>query len=289
MPAFDPERLRAREFETVVQDHSIQDAILYALGIGLGADPTDPAQLRYLFEEDAEFAALPTMCTTLATPGFWLRDPELGIDWRKVLHGEQGIVWHASVPVAGRLKSALVIDGVEDKGREKGAAIYTSRELVDCATNERIATITSTILARGNGGCGGSIVSKGKTTKIPDHAPDFVVDAPTLPQSALIYRLSGDYNPLHASPDIARVSGFDRPILHGLCTFGIAGHAILKTCCSNDPARLQAMHLRFSAPVYPGETIRTEIWRDGNTLSFRSRVVERDKIVLNNGYAALVD
>jgi acyl dehydratase len=113
------------------------------------------------------------------------------------------------------------------------------------------------------------------------------VDLPTLPQAALIYRLSGDYNPLHADPDVATGAGFPRPILHGLCTYAVAGRAILKACCDNDPARLTRLDLRFSAPVLPGETVRTEIWRDGSAVSFRARVVERDVVVLNNGRATV--
>jgi acyl dehydratase len=112
-----------------------------------------------------------------------------------------------------------------------------------------------------------------------------VLDQKTLPQAALIYRLSGDYNPLHADPAIARAAGFERPILHGLCTFGVAGRAILAACCGNDPARLKEIHVRFSAPVFPGEMISTEIWRDGPTISFRARVEPRDVVVLNNGRA----
>ena len=117
-------------------------------------------------------------------------------------------------------------------------------------------------------------------------APDQVCDLRTLPQAALIYRLSGDYNPLHAEPSVAASVGFRQPILHGLCTYGVAGYAILKTICAHDPARLRRLNVRFSAPVYPGETIRTEIWNDSpGRASFRARVMERDLVVLNNGLA----
>ena len=110
---------------------------------------------------------------------------------------------------------------------------------------------------------------------------------PTLPQAALLYRLSGDYNPLHADPEFARTAGYPRPILHGLATMGVAGHALLKSVCGYDPARLSAMSVRFSAPVFPGETIRTEIWRDGGVVSFRARVKERDVVAINNGRAEI--
>lgn len=112
-------------------------------------------------------------------------------------------------------------------------------------------------------------------------------DLATLPQAALIYRLSGDDNPLHADPAVARAAGFPRPILHGLCSFGVAGRAVLKSCCGNDAARLKTMRVRFSAPVFPGETIRTELWRDGALVSFRARALERDVVILDHGAAAI--
>ena len=129
--------------------------------------------------------------------------------------------------------------------------------------------------------------------ELPEGAPEETCDIPVLPQAALIYRLSGDANPLHADPGVAREAGFERPILHGLCTFGVAGHALLKTCCGYDPARFKTMEARFSRPVYPGETIRTEMWRGageggGNeVVSFRARVLERDAVVLDNGRAEI--
>ncbi|MFZ3207569.1 MAG: MaoC family dehydratase, partial [Geobacteraceae bacterium] len=123
---------------------------------------------------------------------------------------------------------------------------------------------------------------------LPERTPDAVCDLPTLARAALIYRLSGDYNPLHAEPSVARAAGFERPILHGLCTFGVAGHAILKSVCDYDPTRVKSINVRFSSPVYPGETIRTEIWRDGGIVSFRARAIERDVMVLNNGCAEII-
>ena len=137
----------------------------------------------------------------------------------------------------------------------------------------------------GDGGFGGPVGPLKPVHIIPDRAPDMTVDTPVLPQAALIYRLSGDPNPLHASPEVAAKAGFKAPILHGLCTFGIAGCAVLANCCENDPARLKSFNLRFSSPVFPGETVRTEIWQDGNTISFRALV--GDRIVLNNGIARI--
>ena len=148
-------------------------------------------------------------------------------------------------------------------------------------------SLTQTTFCRGDGGFGGPERAAPAPHAIPERAPDLVCDLPTRPEMALIYRLSGDVNPLHAEPDFAKAAGFPKPILHGLATFGVAGHALLKSLCGYDPARLTAIAGRFSAPVYPGETIRTEMWRDGNVVSFRARVVERDVIALNNGRAEI--
>jgi acyl dehydratase len=152
-------------------------------------------------------------------------------------------------------------------------------------TGERIATTESTSFARANGGFGGPSVSPKVPRIRPTRAPDLSDDWPVIPQLALIYRLSGDYNPLHADPAFAAKAGFNQPILHGRATFGIAGIALLRQLCAWDPTRLVAMEARFSAPVYPGDTIRTEIWREGSDAFFRCTVPSRNAVVLNNGWA----
>ncbi len=273
--------------DEVQQSCTERDTILYALGLGLGADPLDEHQLRFAFEEADGFAALPTMPVVLAWPGFWIRDPESGVDWKRVLHGEQAIELHGPVPTAATVGARTRVTGVIDKGAGRGALIYSERTLTDKASGARIATLRSTTFARADGGFGGPSGPTKPVHALPERAPDLHEDFRTLPQAALLYRLSGDPNPLHASPRLAAESGFAAPILHGLCTLGVAGHAILKRCCGYAPERLESLALRFSAPVYPGETIRTEIWRDGETVSFRARALERDVVVLNNGKAVV--
>jgi acyl dehydratase len=157
----------------------------------------------------------------------------------------------------------------------------------DKQTGELYTTITQTTFARGDGGFGGPQRPSPAPHAIPERAPDAVCDLPTRPEMALIYRWNADMNPLHSDPAVAAKAGFPRPILHGLATFGVAGHAILKTMCGYDPARFKSIAGRFSSPVYPGETIRTEMWRDGPVVSFRARLAERDVIVLNNGRAEI--
>ena len=278
----DPDKLYNWPFEEIEQVYTNRDAIVYALGLGFNSDPINEGQLDFTFEE-RDFKTVPTMAAVLCSPGFWLRNPESGIIWQKVLHGEQAIELHRPLPPSASLKARTRITDIIDKGEGKGALIFTERTLVDVATNEALATLKSTTFARGDGGFEETSRPQPKPHVLPDRKPDEVCDLPTLPQAALIYRLSGDLNPLHADPKVAAEAGFDRPILHGLCTLGVSGHAILKTYCGYDPGKFKSLKLRFSSPVFPGETIRTEMWRDGDQISFRARVLERDIIVLNNG------
>jgi len=166
--------------------------------------------------------------------------------------------------------------------------VFSERQVIDKASGALLATLKQTTFCRADGGFGGPQREAPAPHALPERAPDITCDLPTRPEMALIYRLSGDVNPLHAEPEFAKAAGFPRPILHGLATFGVAGHALLKSLCGYDPARLAAMAGRFSAPVYPGETIRTEIWRDGKVASFRARVLERDVVAVNNGRADIV-
>ena len=283
----DPQKILDWPFEPVEQTYTERDTILYALGCGLGIDPLDEDQLRFVFEEP-ELLALPSMAAVLSPPGFWARHPDAGIDWVRILHGEQAMEIHRPLPAAATVAATAKVTDIVDKGPDKGALLFVERTVRDVESGDDLATLRSTTFARGDGGCGGTTETAPAPHPIPDRAPDLACDLPTAPNSALIYRLSGDPNPLHASPSVARAAGFDRPILHGLCSWGVAGHAILKSCCGYDPARIRSMALRFSAPVYPGETIRTEMWRDGNIVSFRARVAERDAVVLNNGRAEIV-
>ena len=227
------------------------------------------------------------MAAVLSPPGFWARHPDSGIDWVRILHGEQAMELHKPLPAAAKVVATAKVTDIVDKGAGRGALLFVQRTVREVETGEALATLRSTTFARGDGGCGGTTEMAPQPHPIPDRAPDLTCDLPTALNAALIYRLSGDPNPLHASPSVARAAGFERPILHGLCSWGVAGHAILKSYCEYEPARIRSMALRFSAPVYPGETIRTEMWRSGDTVSFRARVAERGVVVLNNGWAAI--
>lgn len=280
--AIDYQRLKSLIIPEVEQTYTAKDTMLYALGLGFGADPVDPHQLKFVYEDGLK--ALPTMPVVLAPLA--RAGVDLGINRKLVVHGEQGLTLHKPVPPAGTVVGRTYLDEIVDKAAGKGALLLFRREVIDKETGQLIASIASTTFARGDGGFGGPTGPSKPVHELPSRAPDLSGDIATLPQAALIYRLSGDYNPLHADPAFAKAGGFPRPILHGLCTYGVAGHALLRLVCDYDPTRLKRMDVRFSAPVYPGETIRTEIWREGaGRFGFRCRVVERDVIAINNGLA----
>jgi acyl dehydratase len=283
----DYERLVKREFPVVRQRYDQRDVLIYALGIGLGFDPMDERQLPFVMAERLQ--VFPTMASILAYPGLWIREPDTGLDWEHALHSEQGVEFLKSLPLEAEIEAQTRIVGIVDKGPGKGALIYTERTGVDANTKESYFKVHHTTFARGDGGYGGASDAARPPHPVPDRLPDLVVELPTMPQQALLYRMNGDPNPHNADPVAAKAAGFPRPILHGLCTYGIAGHAILRACCNYDPNGLIALDVRLAAPVFPGETVRTEIWGEtGDTVvAFRAVAVERDRVVLNNGKAVL--
>jgi acyl dehydratase len=281
------DRLLTLKIPDVERTYTERDPIFYALSLGLGQDPVNADELPFVYEEKTK--VLPTFPVVAAQPGFWARELDTGIDWVKVVHGEHDLVLHSPMPVRGSVTSHTRVIEVIDKGPGKGALVISQRKLNDKSTGQLYATITQTTFCRGDGGFGGPARTAPEPHALPTRAPDAVCDLVTRPEMALLYRWNADMNPLHADPAIAQAAGFGRPILHGLATFGVSGHAILKTLCGYDPGRFRSMAVRFSAPVYPGETIRTEMWRDGTIVSFRARVVERDVTVLNNGRTEIGD
>ena len=283
--AINYDKLLALKIPDVEHSYGPKDCMLYALGLGLGVDPMDEQQLAFVYEKNLK--VLPTMASVIGYPGFWVKELDTGIDWVKVVAGEYAIKLDRPLKPRGAVLSRTRVTEIVDKGEGKGAVLYVERTMDDKASGERIATIVQTTFCRADGGFGGPPRQQPPVHPIPERAPDLVCDLPTRPEMALIYRLSADPNPLHADPAVAKAAGFPRPILHGLATYGVAGHALLKSCAGYDPAKLTAIAGRFSAPVFPGETIRTEMWRDGTVVSFRSRAVERDVVAINNGRAEI--
>lgn len=266
---------------------SARDAMLYALGVGVGDNPEEVKDLQYVYERAEPFQVMPSLVNVICHPGGWVMAPELEVNWVKLLHGEQGFEMHKPLKPDTTYVSRNEVLGVMDKGEGKGAMLFLRKELREQQSGELASTIDSTYVLRGDGGCGSTMTEAPVPHALPERAPDLSVSLPTLARAALIYRLSGDYNPIHADPVMARKAGFERPILHGLCSLGVATRAVLRACCDDEPKRLRSLKLRFSSPVYPGETLVTDIWRDGAEVSFRTRVAERDVVVLNNGRATV--
>jgi acyl dehydratase len=290
----DCNKLKNWPFKDVVQSYDDRDTILYALSMGLGANPTDEAQLKYLYEK--ELVALPMMANVLGYPGLWIREPESGIDWKKVLHGEQSMVIHKQLPATGTIIGRTRVRAIIDKGPGKGALLLQERKILEKASGELLATVEGVTFARGDGGFSENGGADGKQVsdppppapyEVPKRDADMVELVPTLSQMALIYRLLGDRHPMHVEPAVAKAAGFPRPILHGLGTFGVAGCGILKSCCGYDSTKLKSMRVRFTSPFFPGETLRMELWKEANGVGFRAKAVERDLLVLNNGFAEL--
>lgn len=260
-----------------------RETMLYALGVGMGEDPLDPRELPFVYERDLK--AMPTLATVVA----WGAGnfAATGINYLMVVHGEQRLTVHKPMPAAAEITADWRVTDVVDKGAGKGAILWGETTLKDKATGEKYVTLHGATFARGDGGFGGPTTGGPPTHEVPARAPDAECALKTRPDQALIYRLSGDRNPLHADPEIAKRAGFDRPILHGLCTYGFCCRAVLRTYADYDPTRIKAFDVRFSAPVFPGETIVTRMWKDGPTVSFEARVAERDVTVIKNGRCLL--
>ncbi len=283
--AIDPHALLALELPDLEFAWSERDAMHYALATGFGQDPLDERELPFLVGGPS-LRVSPTFAVTLYYDDRWMHAS--GVNLAMSLHGEQRNLFHRAIPASGRVRVSSRIVGIFDKGPGRGLIVECEQVLRDVASGEAVATNLISNFARADGGIGFSTGAAPRPHALPARPPDHVVDRPTRPEQALLYRLCGDRNPLHADPATARAAGFPQPILHGMCTYGFATRAILEAACDYDPLRLKALGARISAPVFPGDLLRTEIWTDGAQLSFRTIVPSRDGIVvLNNGFAEL--
>jgi acyl dehydratase len=258
-----------------------KDAMLYALGVGLGADPLNERELPFVYENGLK--AVPTLATVVAFNTRLLA--RSGINFAMVVHGEQFVAWHKTLPAEGEALAVSRVAAAYDKG-PKGAVLIVETALKEPG-GAPLVTLRSSVFARGDGGFGGPANGEEPPHVIPDRTPDLALDFPTRPDQALLYRLNGDRNPLHADPAFARAVGFPRPILHGLCTYGITCRAILQAFTDFDPAPIKSHQARFSAPVFPGETVSVDLWRDGPLVSFEARVRDRQATVIKNGKTVL--
>jgi len=269
-----------------------REVMLYALGIGFQRDPMNEQELPFTYENNLQ--VVPTFATVIprGTPRSGSDGggrAMSGINYLMVVHGEQRVQIHKPLPAAAEVVSDERVLGVFDKGKEKGAVIVNERVIKEKSTGDKLATLVSTTFARGDGGFGGPKDGAPEPHQLPTRTPDLVHSCDTRPDQAFIYALSGDRNPLHRDPKVAKMAGFPRPILHGLCSYGTACRAVISTLAKYDPKRITSFDVRFSSPVFPGETIVTEMWVDGSVVSFRSKLKERDVVVLNNGKCTLAN
>lgn len=266
---------------------SDREVMLYALGIGMGNDPLNEKELLFVNEGYFTKKALkvvPTfasVCTWGASPG------QIDLNRVMVVDAERDIIFHKTMPVTAKVTADSSVAGVFDKGKEKGAVVQRQTVVKDAASGDKLVTILSSTFARGDGGFGGPTEGQPEPHQVPTRSPDMTVDITTRPDQALLYRLSGDRNPLHSDPEFATRAGFKVPILHGMCTYGITCRGVLQTYADYDPTAFRRHAVRFSSPVFPGETITMDLWKDGNIVSFEARVKARNVTVVKNGRTEL--
>ncbi len=263
---------------------SDRDAMLYALCLGFGGDPIDELTLPFVYEKHLKVVpTLPTVVAWIAEPTFAV----LGADPVTALHGEQKIELHRAVTVPLKVRVQGSVSAVYDKGAGRGAIIVTRHEMTDAGDGGKIATLTTSCFARAEGGCGGSADAPPEPHAVPSRPPDHSLDIVTRADTALHYRLTGDRNPIHADPEVARQAGFSRPLLHGLASFGISCRAVLEVYADFVPERIASHQARFASPVYPGEIITVNLWRDADLVSFEAEIRARGVTVLKNGKSVL--
>lgn len=270
-----------------------KDVMLYALGIGMGADPLDEKELPFVTEKALK--VVPTAVTVLSSASGRGRGEPLPVpeghreskpNFLMLVHGEQKIELHRPLPPTGTFTVESRVIGAFDKGKDKGAVLVRESVWRDAA-GAPVVTLTGSTFCRGDGGFGGPSDGAPDPAAVPERAPDRSINFRTRPDQALLYRLNGDRNPLHSDPESARRSGFPRPILHGLCTYGITCRAILEGFTDFDPDQILSHQVRFSAPVFPGETITVDLWREGKSIYFEAQVASRNAKVIKNGLCVL--
>ena len=260
------------------------ETMLYAQSVGFGRDPVDMKELSFVYEQGQPLRTVPSMASVLVPDMF---PPDLGWDFAHVLHAEQRLTLHRPLPPAADLLVSKRIVDVFDRGPKHGAVILFEADGRLAKDDTAMFSLGMTVIARGDGGFGGRPGAGPPPHRAPRRDPDLSCDSSTRIDQSLLFRLNGDRNPLHADPRVAESAGFPVPILHGLCTYGIACRAILQTICDYDYTLINGFDARFSAPVIPGDTIRTNMWQDGNIVSFQCIALQRDAIVLRNGKCTL--
>ena len=263
-----------------------REVLLYAYGIGMGADPMDEKELAFVNEAAATPRPLKVVPTFAAVAAWGAGAGDMKLNWVLVVDGERDITFHQPLASAAHITADSSVIEVYDKGKDKGVVIRHQTVLKN-EKGEKLVTLLASRFARGDGGFGGPDLTQPEAHKMPARAPDKTIDISTRPDQALIYRLCGDRNPLHSDPEFARRAGFPRPILHGMCTYGITCRGILQTYADYDPLAFRQHAARFSSPVFPGETVTMELWKDGNVISFEAKVKARGVTVIKSGKTIL--
>jgi acyl dehydratase len=281
--AINYEEIMSLEDKGLEFSYTQRDSIIYGLGIGLGKDPMDATELKYVYENG--LIAFPSMATNFQYKSPLLLKAKLNMIM--IVHGEQGVTLHQPMPASADVISDTKVVNCYDRGASKGAIIEVETNVRLKKDNSPLCTLTSKTFARGDGGFGGEDVPASIPVELND-TPDIIHEVTTTEDQALIFRLSGDSNPLHSDPNFAKMAGYPKPILHGLCSYGVACRSIVETLCEKDSKKLKKFNVRFSSPVFPGETIVTEMWKKDDEIHFQSKVKERDKVVLKNGVCEIL-
>lgn len=279
----DPVALAELRFPEREVSYSRADAALYAIAIGLGDDPMDPAALRFVMEE--RLCVVPTLVTAAAWNADWIH--RTGVNVSLVLHSQQSVAVQQPLAPEGRWRLRHRIARVADQGPGRGAVLVFETRVFDATSGEDLCTTELTAIARGEGGFGGAPDAAERLPAVPHRECDRSYTFKTRPEQALLYRLTGDRNPLHVDPEFAGKAGYARPILHGLCTYGIGFAAALRTFCGDRVDRVSDFSARFTSPVTPGDTLRTDLWIERDEAALQVVSVERGKVVLDAGRVKL--
>jgi acyl dehydratase len=260
-------------FPKITHTYTRHDTSRYALSVGFGFDPLDEKQLSYVYGDSVQ--AVGSMALVLANQGFWLNQSWTGVDWVRVLHGQQTLTLHAPLPAEGTVCSQLRILRIIDKGKSKGAYIVSERDIIDLKGERLLATLTGVSICRGDGGFGGADEPIPTVAAPPSRSADITCSIPTIPQAALLYDLNGIVNPVHSWPPAARQAGYERPFLHGTCTMGIIHHGLSRALVNYECDRVTTLSTRFIKEFYPGETLDLMIWTEAEAVTYEAWSHER--------------
>ena len=279
MPHITFENLKSLKATNVPYAYTERDSMLYSLAVGMGRDPLDLNELNFVYERRDGLLTIPAQAVTVARHNLIY---DIGLNVPKILHGEQKLTLHQTFPSAAEMLADHHVMNVFDKGAEKGLQIQTMTK-VRLKDGTPLFDLQNLYFAKADGGIGSPDVKVKKNNPMPVRKPDITRSYPTFPWQALLYRLTGDRNVIHADPDIAKQMGFARPILQGSATLGIACREILSSVCNYKPSMITCLSTRFTSVVYPGDIIETDIWTESDGVRFRSRVPERNVVVLDHG------